>query len=186
MNPYDELYNAFLQALRHFLEKEGHGGRSVLAANVGISNAMLSKMLNNPERTKASLKTQIAIAKIYGYDHAAFIDLGRKLLSGDESEVNVEPPQEIVEAEPPVSDIASDYIENLKQQIADHKIEKGEWKTQKDEWKKQKDEFIAERAEWKEERSELKKEITELKERIKFLEAQLAIPIDTDLKRSAG
>lgn len=117
MNLYDELYNAFLKALRYHLEKEGHGGGAVLAANAGISSAMLSKMLKNPERTKASLKTQIALAKVCGYEHTEFIDLGRKLLSENEKEIrNFEffQPDEKNESPQDIDPIICEHIEIVK------------------------------------------------------------------------
>lgn len=172
MEPYEEIYNAFLTALRHFVEKDGYGSQSVFAANAGLSNAALSRILKLGDKKQASLKSQVSLAKACGYNYEDFIALGRKLLSGDENPEKAETPALILEAEPPVSDSDTGYIEELKQLIKDLRAER--------------DGLNADKAELKAEKAELKKEIAELKERIRSLEAQQAITAELDVKKIAG
>lgn len=169
---YNDIYNAFLTALRHFADKEGYGGQSVFAANAGISNGYLSQILKRPDIKKAGLKTQIALAKACGYEIEDFILFGKKLLAEKQEIEILDVPAKKVKSEPPASDLATDYIENLKQQIKELKAERQEWKAQKEEWTA--------------ERTELKKEIAELKERIRSLEAQLSMTAESDVKKIAG
>lgn len=91
MKELEPIYAGFEAALRHYLEREGRGEQTALAAAVGISQPHLSKILNPSSDKHASLKLQVKIANEIGYDYLDFISLGRKILKGEPLGASAEP-----------------------------------------------------------------------------------------------
>ncbi len=89
METVETLYSYFFKALEHVVAQKGYGGKTEIAIDAGISNALVSQILSPKSKKKASLKTQKAIAKACGYKYEEFLALGRRLLKGKGAE---EPP----------------------------------------------------------------------------------------------
>lgn len=122
MDVYNEIYDGFMRAFRYCVAKEGYGGRSFLAAKVGISTAMMSKILHKTNPKPISKNLQVKLANAFGYELAEFIEFGRNLLSGDENSFlvkktpisNVVTPFEIKEPSSEIDSITRDHIEIVK------------------------------------------------------------------------
>jgi len=72
----------FSAAIKHILDKQGRGGQKKLAIDTGIDKGYISQLKNG--KRKASVKTQIIVAKSLGMDYLKLLDVGRNVVSGDD------------------------------------------------------------------------------------------------------
>ncbi len=83
METPDSLYSYFLRALKHCSDGMGHGAQKIIAIDAGISRPLLSQILSGNSIKKASMRTQVNLAKACGYGYENFLDLGRRLENGE-------------------------------------------------------------------------------------------------------
>ena len=162
-----EPSDLFRKALASFLDGKGRGSQRKLAETIGIPASLLNDFLKSRRPISEAKREQIAT--YCGYTYEEFVAFGRKLMleeNGDTNEVCREEKIEPIHSKNLTTiEVLQEYNNSLK---------------------KQNDSLLEEKTEWKAERSELKNEISELKERIKFLETQLAMTAETDVKKIAG
>ena len=84
MDNAETLYGYFDKALKHSVDQKGRGAQKTIAIDAGISPPSLSQILSDTSRKRASLKTQVELAKACGYQYEAFLAMGRKLVAGEE------------------------------------------------------------------------------------------------------
>ncbi|MCF8025827.1 MAG: helix-turn-helix domain-containing protein [Desulfobacteraceae bacterium] len=85
MQKNQDEYLCFLEALKYKIKKEGRGGQQRVAIDAGISKAYLSQLL--AEVRRAGFKTQVSIARAFGFDYYKFLEFGEKLLSNSKIDV---------------------------------------------------------------------------------------------------
>ena len=81
MDTAETLYGYFYKALKHSVNERGRGAQKAIAIDAGISPPSLSQILSDTSRKRASLKTQVELAKAFDYQYEDFLALGRKLLA---------------------------------------------------------------------------------------------------------
>ncbi|WP_027360143.1 helix-turn-helix domain-containing protein [Desulforegula conservatrix] len=114
MDIYTEIYEAFMMALRYFVEKEGYGGRSFLAAKANISSALMTQILHKTKPKPVGKKLQGQLANACGHELDDFIELGRKLLSEGKTETitpdKKQQNHDLIEKNKSVSKISEDNL----------------------------------------------------------------------------
>jgi transcriptional regulator with XRE-family HTH domain len=75
----------FSTALKSLTDKLGRGCQNTLSIATGLEAGYISQLKNG--KRKASVKTQIKIAKALGYRHIDFLSLGQEILIGQRTDI---------------------------------------------------------------------------------------------------
>lgn len=85
MKEADKYQEYFLAALKYYIEKEGYGSQSPLAADAKISDSMLSQV--KAGFRKFSFRKMIAISRSLGHSIEDFWKIGRNIIEGNSPEI---------------------------------------------------------------------------------------------------
>lgn len=77
-------YENFYEAFRYHLEKKGYGGQSLVCRHTDIPRSYLSRIVNRERR--AGTKTQKKIARFFGFGLEEFVEMGRRIVLGENPE----------------------------------------------------------------------------------------------------
>lgn len=85
---YSMDYNSFYESLKYHLDKKGYGGQAMISRHTAIPRSYISRILKKDRR--AGSRTQKKIARFFGYSLEEFVEIGRRIILGEDPEQNTD------------------------------------------------------------------------------------------------
>ncbi|MBU0481244.1 MAG: PAS domain-containing protein, partial [Proteobacteria bacterium] len=81
-------YENFYDSLKYHLQQKGHGGQALVCRQAKIPRSYLSRIMNRGRR--AGKKTQMKIARFFGFGLEEFVEIGRRITLGENPDASVD------------------------------------------------------------------------------------------------